>query len=87
MNAPSPNSPAHAVDHHHRAVEPDLGLGRQWRPQKAGGVEREFDRNVLPLHRRRRRGRLDLEFHRMFAGARGARDLDVAVGVNRRDPR
>ena len=71
-----------AVDHDDRAVEPDLGLGRQRRLQQAGRIEREFDRNVLPLDRRGRRGRLDLEFERMLAGARAAGDLDLAVGAD-----
>ncbi len=72
----------HAVDHDDRAVEPDLGLGQQWRLQGAGRVKRQLDRNVLPLHRRRGHCGLDLEFERLLAGARATGDLDLAIVAN-----
>src|SRR6202030_1716655 len=71
-----------AVDHDHRAVEPDLGLARQRRSQHAGRVQRQFDRDVLPLQRWRGRRRLDVEFERMSGGARIAAQLDLAVSAD-----
>ena len=72
-----------AVDHHDIAVEPHFRLARHRRRKQPGGIDVELGRNVLPLHRRRRRGRLDLEFERMLAGAGVAGNLDLAVGRHR----
>ncbi len=73
-----------SVDQHHRAVEPHLSLGRQRRVQRARRLQRELDRNVLPLDRRQRHGCLDVVLHRRAACARGARKLDLAIGVEGR---
>ncbi len=70
-----------AVDHDHRAVEPHLGLGRKRCLQQVRRIEGEFDRDILPLQRQWRRGRLDLEFERLVAGARAAGDLDLAIAA------
>jgi len=63
----------------HRAVQPHLGLAGNRRRQQGRRVDGEFGRDVLPLQRRRRRGRLDVEFQRMLAGAGIAGDPDAAV--------
>ena len=64
-----------AVDHHDRAVEPHLGLGRQRRLQQAGRIDHEFGRDVLPLQRRR--GAVALISN--FSGCSAARALPVTV--------
>ena len=68
-----------AVDHHHRAVEPQLGFGRQRRLQRAGRFQLELDRNVLPLARAGRRGGADVEGEWLLACFGAAGDPDLAV--------
>jgi hypothetical protein len=71
-----------AVDHHGRTVEPDPGLGRHRRLQLAWRLEHDLDRNILPLQRRRRHRRVDVEFERMIVCLGTAGDPDLAVGVD-----
>lgn len=74
----------HAVDHHHIAVEPHLGVSGELGLQHVRHVDGEIHGNGRPLGRRCRRGRLDVELGRMIADARGAGDIDLAVVVDGR---
>ncbi len=73
---------ADAVDHQHRAVEPDLGFGRKRSLQQAGRLQSERDRKGLPLAGNGGRGGIEFEGQRMLAGFGGAGDAHLAVGID-----
>ena len=83
MNAPSPSVPVTPLIITTVPLSRTSALADSGACNRPGASSVEFDRNVLPLDRRRRRGRLDLEFERMLAGARAAGHLDLAVGADR----
>ena len=82
LNAPSPSVPVRPLIITTEPLSRTSALADSGACNRPGASQRQFDRNVLPLDRGRRRGRLDLEFQRMLAGARAAGDRDLAVAAD-----